>query len=109
MNKEEAKLASEKLDQLLEKWREDEISDIEFCEFAIPHIKMISAYFEKEETPGEEKKKSLYEDLEKDLDKEDGDPALFDPEKEKEAEEMLEGKEEDLEKEEESDTEEEES
>ena len=89
MNEEEAKLASEKLDQLLEKWREDEISDIEFCEFAIPHISMISTYFEKEETPAAEEKKTMYEDLEKDLDLEDGDPPLFEPEPEAEQEDLF--------------------
>jgi len=121
MSKEEQE-AIRKINNIIQEWTDMRMDANDALELLLPLLKIITSYFERVQdlelkSPGEEKK-SLYEDLEKDLDKENGDPALFNPEKEKGAEELLEEKskeeEEDLftrknDEEEESDTEEEES
>ena len=76
MSKEEAQEAVRKINNIIEQWTENRLDANSTLELLLPLLETVISYFEKEETPGEEKK-SLYEDLEKDLDKEDGDPPLF--------------------------------
>jgi len=98
MNRDQAKEDLRKMNNIIDQWEKNELESYEAMEMISPLLKTIAAYLDLEQIPGSEEKKSLYEDLEKDLDKENGDPPVFEPESQQED---LFSKSEDLEKEEE--------
>jgi len=89
MNKEEAKKALIQASRIIDQWEKNELDSREAMEMICPLLKTIAAYLDLESAAPAGEKKSLYEDLEKDLDKEDGDPPLFEPGKDLELEQDL--------------------
>lgn len=68
MSKEEAMEALRKMNNIIDQWTDMKLDANDALELIAPLLATVTAYFEKEETPGE--KKTLFQDLEEGLEDE---------------------------------------
>ena len=80
MSKEEAQEALVRANRIIDQWTDMKLDANDALELLLPLLQTLISYFDLEQIPAGEEKKSLYEDLEKDLDLEDGDSPVFEPE-----------------------------